>query len=134
MGSPRDFLGISRTVSAVSLLRSPKWSDSAKVGLHVPGLPRRIVKATVLRLDLRRDGFHKARRMIRERIGVRLHAREAFRSARPWEQGVVTLHLLAIGREHNGTNAERLSFMHSDSHSVTSTCSEIPCRISEAVC
>jgi hypothetical protein len=49
--------------------------DSVKVELHVPGLPRFIVKATVLRLDLGRDGFNEAWRMIRERIGVRLHAR-----------------------------------------------------------
>jgi hypothetical protein len=62
-------------VLAVSRLRFPKWSDGVKVELHVPGLPRSIVKAAVLRLDFGWDGFHEARRMIRERIGVRLHAR-----------------------------------------------------------
>src|ERR1022692_115695 len=36
------FLGISRTVFVVSILRSPKWSDGVKVELHVPGLPGRI--------------------------------------------------------------------------------------------
>jgi len=41
----------------------------------VPGLPPRIIKATVLRLDLGRNGFHEARRMIRERIGMSFHAR-----------------------------------------------------------
>ena len=88
----------------------------------------------MLRLDFGRDGFHEARRMIRERVGVRLHARQALGRVRPWKQGIVKLHLLAIGRENHSANPERLSVVHSDFHAVTSTFSEIPRRISEAVC
>src|SRR5882724_6727026 len=107
---------MSRTVLAVFMLGSPKWGDSAQIGLHIPGLPRPIVEATVLRLDFGRDGFHEARRMIRERVGVRLHARQALGRVRPWKQGIVKLHLLAIGRENHGTDPERLSVVDSDFH------------------